>query len=337
MQNHAWIAALCLSSAAIVTGCAPASVAEAEAQRNVGWLDAQHDRLATEALGRLADHDAKAAATLAGRRGDAATYHAAWLAHTRAAGWGTRLLRAAMGSPDELSALLPELPPRDPRLEAFAPDLAHAVGVASPPVAAHAASLLASLGVPAEPPIAQLLATDATREATCIGLRSPDASAESRLALTLAPVAARTSSACKTTLFQHATSDERVLGWLGALGEPELLAGAVAVLPCPTVGGLWERAFGAERDVSAAVENEALGAATARCPEALDAILARALPSSARVRPGILRALGLKQANVDHLDATCKQLPRLRHGRAVAEDVRLLASRVYEERCKPST
>ncbi len=318
-----------------LVACSPASVTEAEAQKDIAWLDKHESRASMEALGRLADHEPKAVEALAKRRGNKDVYHAAWLAHTRSVSWGDDILRAALSSPTELPLAVAELPPRDPRLEGFSEDLAKGIASVSAENGAPAVALLASLGPSAQPHLLRLLDDAATREATCAGLASPHVTPESRQALTLASTDARTSAACRRTLFQHAASDIKVLEWLGDAGEPALLASAAETLECPKLAHLWERVFGSPRETLTALE-PALTASTARCAGALDPVIARVLPSTRRARTTILHALQVEDAHAERLEATCKQLPRLSHGRAVAEEVRTLAGSVYGARCKSS-
>ncbi|MBX3206208.1 MAG: hypothetical protein KF764_14145 [Labilithrix sp.] len=319
-----------------LVACAPASVAEAEAQKDVSWLDKNESRAAMEALGRLADHEPKAVAALAKRRGNQDVYHAAWQAHTRGVAWGDDVLRAALSSPAELPLAVAELPPRDPRLEGFAGDLEMGITSARTEHGAAAVSLLASLGPSSQPHLLRLLERPATREATCAGLASPHVTPDSRLALTLAPPDARTSPTCQKTLFLHAAADTKVLDWLGNAGEPALVTAAVETLECPKLAHLWERVFASPREALTDLE-PALIASMGRCSSALDPVIARALPSVRRARASILHALEAEAAHAEQLEATCKQLPRLSHGRAVSEEVRTLASSVYGVRCKTSS
>lgn len=319
-----------------LVACSPASVAEAEAQKDVAWLDKHESRASMEALGRLADHEPKAASALAKRRGNQDVYHAAWLAHTRGVSWGDDVLRVALSSPTELPLAVAELPPRDPRLEGFTEDLAKGIRSTSAEHGAGAVTLLASLGPSAQPHLLRLLDSPATREVTCAGLASPHVTPESRRALTLAPPDARMSPTCQRTLFQHAASDTKVLDWLGDAGEPALVAAAVETLECPKLAHLWERVFGSSRETMTALE-PALTASVARCSAVLDPVIARVLPSTRRARTTILHALEVEDAHAEQLEATCKQLPRLSHGRAVSEEVRALAGSVYGARCKSSS
>lgn len=286
-----------------------------------------------EALGRLADHDHAAAEALARRKGSVDVYHAAWLAHTRGATWGDDVLRAALSSPQELPLAIAELPPRDPRLQGFAEDLARGIRGAGAEHGASAVTLLASLGPSAEPHLLGLLAQPETREAACAGLASPHVTPEARMVLTRAVPDARAVPACQQTLFQHAGADVRVLDWLGTAGESSLIEASVKSLDCPKVAAAWERIFGSSREALAELE-PALAASMARCSSAMDPVTARALPATRRARTAILHALATDDAHAEQLEATCKQLPRLSHGRAVSEEVRALASSVYGARCK---
>lgn len=319
--------------AAALAACSPASVAEAEAQHDVAWLDAHESRAALEALGRLADHDAKAVAALAKRRGSQDAYHAAWLAHTRGAPWGDEVLRAALASPAELPLAVAELPARDPRLEGFAGDLEKGIAGAPADHAFAAAELLASLGPKAIPHLRRLLDVAAARDAVCRGLASDDAAAEAKLVLVQATPEARATPLCQKTLLQHVASDVKVLDWFAGSAEAPLVEVAAAELACPTLAIVWERVFASAREDLVPLEH-ALTVSMGRCATALDPVVARALPSSRRMRMTILHALDVDDAHAEQLEATCKQLPRLAHGRSVSEDVRKLAGDVSGVRCK---
>lgn len=285
-----------------------------------------------EALGRIADHDPRAAQALAKRRGNADAYHAAWMAHTRGASWGEEMLHAALSSPEELPVAVSELPAKDPRLEDFAEDLEKGIASTSAEHAATAVAVLASLGASAKPQLVRLLDLASTREVTCAGLASPDVSSESRLALTLSGAESRLAPTCQKALFAHAEKDAKVLEWVGANAEPEVFDAAAANMPCQKLAELWDKSFSSSRESFAALE-PALTASVARCPQALDVVLARALPSHKHVRISALRALEADAAHAERLDHTCKQLPRLSHGRAIDAEVRALAERLQHKGC----
>lgn len=324
-----------LFSAVAAPACSPASVAEAEAQHDVAWLEAHESRAALEALGRLADHDAKAAAALAKRRGSQDTYHAAWLAHTRGAPWGDDVLRAALASPTELPLAVAELPLQDPRLEGFAADLEKGISVAPPDHAVTAATLLASLGPKGAPSLARLVAVPSAREAVCEALGSKQATGDARRLLTEAPADAREHPACREAIVGHLATDAKLVAWFADKAEPGLVEVAAAELACPDVASVWERVLASSRDDLVPLEH-ALTVSMGRCAKALDPVIARALPSNRRMRVTILHALDVEDAHAEQLEATCKQLPRLSHGRAVSDDVRKLAADVYGVRCKTS-
>lgn len=323
------------ASLALVAACSPASVAEAEAQKDVAWLDAHPSRPGMEALGRLADHDTHAVTALAKRRGDADVYHAAWQAHTRGSPWGDDVLHVALSSPAELPLAVSELPARDPRLEGFVADLAKGIESAPPEHAVSAVALLASIGPEAQPALVRLLDRPALRDATCKGLATPDVASESRFALTLSGKESRSSAVCRATLFQHAVADDKVLDWVAASAETDVIAAASRDLECTDNAHLWEKILASSRDSLVELE-PSLTVSAAHCASALDPVIARALPAVRRIRVSVLRALVQGGEHVEQMDATCKQLPRLSHGRSVADDVRALATSVYVARCKTS-
>lgn len=313
--------------------CEPASVAEAEARHDSVWLEKHEGRSSFEALGRLADHDAHAEERLARRTGSADVYHAAWQAHTRGAPWGAKVLRAALAAPQEIPLAIAEMPARDLRVESFVADLEHAIGATASATSIATATLLASLGSSAQPAITRLIDASATRDATCNGLAAASASEESRLVLLHVRPESRLAEACRKTLLTHMTTDARVIDWLGDSGEPELLVGAAESLPCPKLANLWERVFASPRETIAPLE-PALATSTARCESTLDAVLSRALLATPRVRASVLRVLDSETIQPNELPSTCKQLPRLAHGRSIREDVRGLAGSLLNKRCK---
>ena len=309
----------------LLLACAPASVAEAEARRDIAWLTAHESRESFEALGRLADHDARAASILAQRTGSRDVYHAAWQGHLRNATWGDNVLRTALSSP-----------PENPHLDPFVLDIERSVAFAKGDDATAAAAILASIGPDAHNEILRLVDNPATREAACQGLRADTTSEDSRLVLTQAKSDARTHPACKKTILAHAVLESKVVVWLGTTGENELVASAANALECPKVALLWESVFSSTREGLTELQ-PALTASTMRCPETLDPLLSRTLPSTPRMRTMILRSLDSETTHAEQFGATCRQLPRLSHGRAISEDVRSLAGTVYGARCKPST
>lgn len=320
----------------VADACSPASVAEAEARHDVSWLAAHESRDSYEALGRLADHDARAVSVLTQHTGVRDVYHAAWQAHLRAAVWGDNILRTGLSSPAEIPLAVAEMPAGNPHLDPFSLDLERSVAVAKGDDAVGAATLLASIGPDAHPELLRLVDAPATREAACQGLRADTTSEDSRLVLTQARAESRLSPACKKTILAHAVLDVRVVAWVGAAGETELVTSAAATLECPRVAQLWESVFSSAREPLSDLE-PALTASTARCSDTLDPLLSRTLPGTPRVRAMILHALDTKQTHAEQFTATCKQLPRLSHGRAVSEDVRSLAGSVYGTRCKATT
>lgn len=319
----------------LLVACAPASVAEAEARKDVSWLASHQSRESYEALGRLADHDPHAAAVLSQKTGVRDVYHSAWLGHLRSAAWGDNVLRTALSSPAEMPLAVAELPPGNPHLDPFALDLERSVALGRGESAIAAATLLASMGQDAHPELLRLVDNPATRDAACEGLRAPTTSEESRLVLTTVASDARVSPACKRTLLAHAVVDAKVIAWLGASGESELVASAARDFECTKVAQVWESVFSSPRTELSSLE-PALTASTTRCAETLDPLLSRTLPATPRMRAMILRALDTEETHAEQLGATCKQLPRLSHGAAVTQDVRSLAGTVYGTRCKPT-
>lgn len=331
---NSFIAALTLTL--LLAACSPASVAEAEARHDVSWLSAHESRESYEALGRLADHDSRAASILSQRTGKRDVYHAAWQGHLRGAAWGDNVLRTGLSATSEIPLAVAELPPGNPHLDPFALDLERSVGLARGDDAVAAAALLASIGSDAHAQLLRLVDNPATRDAACQGLRAETTSEDSRLVLTTTKPEARVSPSCKRTVLAHAAIDSKVLAWVGASGETELIASASTGLECPQVSQLWESVFSSTRDGLTELQ-PALTASTTRCPETLDPLLSRTLPSTPRVRAMILRSLDVETTHAEQLGATCRQLPRLQHGAAVSQDVRSLAGSVYGTRCKPTT
>ena len=115
------VAALAL---ALVTGCKPKTVGDAERRGDVAWLDAEGSGEAVAAIGRLADNDAHAAQVIDARAAtDVNAYIAAWAATGRGAAWGTPTLRTGLGNPTRAEMTASVMTRKDPRLVPFIPDL----------------------------------------------------------------------------------------------------------------------------------------------------------------------------------------------------------------------
>ena len=127
-----------------------------------------------------------------------------------------------------------------------------------------------------------------------------------------------------------------MLDWVARESEPELIGDASSRLECATLAALWERVFASSREDLAALET-ALGTSTSRCATVFDPLLSRTLSAMPRVRSCVLHALDSDGFPSDQLTATCKQLPRLSHGRSLPDGVRTQAASLLLKRCKAAS
>ncbi len=314
--------AVALFAAFSGAACKPRSVAEAESQKNVAWLDETGDQDSIAALGRLADKDKGALGALERRAmSDVNVYIAAWQASVRNAPWGDDLLRAALHDPSRASVAAQAFPRKDPHVVHFVRELEDAViSLATAKDGGLVAGVLASAGKGSEEAIDHRLADGKTRGIMCQGISSPTAAAEARSRLLEGPATYRDHPSCTTALLTLAEKDDTILVWLGKKGEPGLLtAVAKGTLPCPRVARLWQEALPAREAAQRSALTVPLAKSIERCASDLDAPLAESLAGDKEGRATILLALDPVSAQRDRLPRTCSQLRTVAKTKAVGE------------------
>lgn len=300
-------AALALS----LLGCKPKSVPEAEAKRDITWLEGESSPEATAALSRLADKEPRAVAALEKRASiDVSAYIGAWEAVTRSAPWGTAFLRSALADPTRADVAATALPRRDPRLIPFVPDLEGAVVRLS---AGHrgsvVAGVLASIGPSAHKEVQRRLVDAKTRGAMCDGIGLPEASGDAKSLVLAVPPEGRDHSSCVGVVLKMAATEDVVVDWLALSAEPGLMtATAKSALPCSRVGIIWAKGL-IERPVEAhAALAVPLQLSLRRCGSTLDPIIADLLGKAPKARPCIMQAIDPFSGELSDLKLTCKAL-----------------------------
>jgi hypothetical protein len=307
---------------AVVSACAPKTIAEAERRGDVTWLEADGSGEALAALGRLADKDPRAAQVLDARAvTDVNAYIAAWAAVLRGAAWGTPTLRTGLGNPARAEDTASVMTRKDPHLVPFVPDLEGAlVRLASSKHNTALSAVLASVGPPADAALTRRLEDSSTRGATCRGIGSPDASPSARKVLMRVPPASRDNESCLETVLLTATSDDTALDWLAVNAEPGLLsaAGAREVFPCARLSVVWSKAFASRPSQAAATLTVPLHNAIARCGRALDPVLAPALTQQPSVYELVIAGVDPFGTETQDLPLTCAALKPIYPGRGSA-------------------
>lgn len=293
--------------------CKPASVTDAEAKSDVGYLTANGSPEAVAALGRLADKNDKARAAIETRaESDLNAYIAAWAAVERGASWGSEVLKAGLKRPQRAELAASAMKRGDARLNDYVQDLSAALvaaGASEPRVTV--AAMLASSS--AGPLVDARLADKTTRANMCRGLASPDASAAARKVLLGAPEASRDDPACVDSVVRLATLDDTTLVWLAESGEPGLLSGAgkSEAMPCPRVAKLWSQVFDSRPTTAYASLAVPLAHAIKRCPAPLDDVLSGALAKSASTIPLVVGGVDPFGPETRQLAKTCKMFTSL--------------------------
>ncbi len=292
-------------------GCAPKTVAEAEAKHDIPWLEADASPQAMSALGRLADSDPKALAVLEKRSSiDVNAYIGAWEAVTRGASWGTTFLRAALADPTRADVAATALPRRDPRLIPFVPDLEGAVVRLS---AGHrgsvVAGVLASIGPTAHAQVERRLIDPKTRGAMCDGIGLPEASGDAKSLVLAVPPEARNHASCVDVVLTMATTEDVVLDWLAVNAEPGLItAAAKSTLPCPRLSVIWSKGLVERPPESHSALIVPLQLSLRRCSTALDPIIADLLAKAPTTRACIMQAVDPYSTELSDLRLTCRAL-----------------------------
>lgn len=296
---------------ALLFGCAPKDVGEAEAKKDVGWLSGTATAEAVAALGRLADTEPKALAALEGRAAtDVNVYIAAWQAVVRGQPWGEKVMREGLTDPLRADLAASAMPRKEPRVTPFVNDLEGAVvRLAAGKRGSVIAGVLASVGPPAHAAVERRLRDPKTRSAMCDGIGLPEASADARgLVLGVGPEA-RDQPSCVGVVLGLATREDPVLDWLAKTSEPGLFgAAARSEMPCPRLAAAWKKALverpAAEQPALVVPLKLGLG----RCATALDPVLAETMGAVPAARATVVQALDPFSAEISDLKATCATL-----------------------------
>jgi hypothetical protein len=301
-----------LVGAALLAGCAPKTVADAERRGDVAWLDAEGSGEAVAALGRLADKDPRAVQVLDARATtDVNAYIAAWAATLRGATWGTAILRTGLGNPGRAEETASVMTRHDPHLVPFVPDLEGAlVRLAASKHNTAIAAVLASVGPEADAALTRRLADSSTRGALCRGIGSPDASVSARKVLMRVPVGSRDDESCVEAVLLVAARDDSALDWLASNAEPGLLsaAGSRDVFPCQRLSIVWAKAFASRPLELGTGLTIPLHNALSRCARALDPVLASIVGGEVVPYELVIAALDPFGTEVQDLPQTCAAL-----------------------------
>jgi hypothetical protein len=318
-------------------GCRPASVSEAEAKGDVGWLDSDGSADAVAALGRLADKDQRAEALLRARaKFDVNAFIAAWGAIHRNAAWGADLLRGGLQDPLRAEVAASAMQGKDPASAPFLSDVESAmVRLAASAKSNTLATVLAAAGAQAHDAIIRRLGDGTTRGAMCGGIANNVASPEARAALRDVPEKSRDNAACVGAVVTIAGTDDDTLRWLATKGEPGLIGAASreGAIACARVHSMWADALANRPASQYGALTVPLGAAVKRCPATMDGVLADALRAKPESQATVVGALDPFSGDDAQLAATCAALPVVLRGRASAI-IRERASDALAHGCK---
>jgi hypothetical protein len=319
--------------------CRPKTIAEAEAQGDVRWLDEHGTPDAIAAIGRIADTQPAAIAALDARSSfDVQSFVVAWEAVGRGARWGSTLIRSGLADPKRADVAASALPRRDARVLPFLGDLEAAlVRLAATNQNLNVAGTLASVGPTAHDAIARRMADASTRGAMCRGIGSAQADPDARAVLMTAPQAARDSPSCVDAVVRVASGDDRALSWLAEQGEPGLLgaAGKSDALSCARLHVAWTRATASRSAEDHQALVVPLSYAIKRCPGEMDGVLADALAHHPVARATVVLAIDPFGSYGDALPATCAALAAVASGVRDGPVVRERASDTLSHACKP--
>lgn len=302
-----------LAALAALSGasCKARTVQDAEAARDVAWLETNGSPEAVAALGRVADNEAKAVRALESRAAyDVNVYIAAWGAVTRKAAWGTTFLRAGLTDPSRTEMASSAMPRRDPQLVPFVGDLeASVVRLAAGHRGSVVAGILASVGPAAHQAVERRLVDGKTRTAMCDGIGLPEASGDAKSLLLAVPPEARDQPSCVADVMEMAAKEDAVVGWL-ATGAESGLMGAVAKgdLPCPRVAKMWGQALTERPAETHAPLTVPLQQSIHRCASALDPVIADVLAKTPGARTCIVQAIDPYGGDLSDMKTTCKAM-----------------------------
>jgi hypothetical protein len=311
MRGVAWSAALL----ALLGGCKPSTIAEAERKGDVAWLDQNGTPDAVAALGRLSDTNPKAVTALEARSAwDVQAFKAAWAGVLRGMPWGSQMLRDGLADPKRADLAASAVDKHDPRLVVFVPDLEAALDRLSASMQNfNVSSTLASIGPAAHDALVRRLADASTRGAMCRGIAAQDASADARKTLVQVPVESRNADGCVDAVVHVAAEDEATLDWLGDHGEPGLLgaAGKLETLPCPKLHVVWTRVLAARTPDEYSALTVPLGYAIKRCTSDMDGVIADSIVHLPATHAFVVEAIDPFDGYGSALRATCAALPRV--------------------------
>jgi hypothetical protein len=322
-----------------LAACRPRTIAEAEARRDIRWLDENGTPDAVAALGRIADTDPRAIAALEARSSfDVQAFVAAWAATLRSSPWGTATLRGGLADPRRADLAATALGHGDPRLASFLGDLEAAlVRLSASSQNLNVSSTLASVGPPAHDAIVRRLADASTRGAMCRGIASKGADPDAHKALMAVPATDRDAPSCVEAVVRVAAYDDVALMWMAKQGEPGLLgaAGNSDALPCPRLHVAWTKALTSRPPEVYSALTVPLSYAAKRCTEEMDGVLADAIVHLPATRAVVVEAIDPFGTYHGALHATCAALPSVAAGGRDSAIVRERASDALSHACKP--
>jgi hypothetical protein len=302
--------------------CGPNSVAEAEAKRDVAWLEKNGSPEAMAALGRLADADPRAEAFLSARApDDPHVYHAAWEATERGAAWGPKVLKAALESDrahaEQAAAAMKR---GSPALLPLADDLVTSLsrGEATDRTS-PTAGLLASLGAAGQPAVQRALSDGRARAPLCRAMTAPETTPETRATLLEVPPESRDSDACLDAVLALAQKDDAVLDWAGRSGEVGVLRTLSKndLLSCERTARMWRVALEQRPATDSPTIAAPLAAAIFRCAREIDPVVARGArdPKWATLIAGAVDPFAPRMLE---MRATCAELADVRRAKTLS-------------------
>jgi hypothetical protein len=318
--------------------CGPRTIAEAEARRDIRWLDENGTPDAVAAMGRIADVDANAIAALEARSSfDVQAFVAAWAAALRDSPWGKATLKAGLSDPKRADLAASAMHRSDPHVALFVGDLETAlIRLSASTQNLNVSSTLASVGLPAHEAIVRRLVDASTRGAMCRGIASKGADPDARKVLLEVPQSARDAPSCVDAAVRAAADADSALAWLALQAEPGLLgaAGNSDALPCTRLHVAWTRALTSRPPEVYSALTVPLGYAVKRCSTEMDGVLADAIVHLPATRAIVVAAIDPFGSYGNQLHATCAILPSVVTGARDTAFVRERASDALNHACK---
>jgi hypothetical protein len=293
----------------IASSCRPSTIAEAEAKRDIRWLDEDGSPDAIAAIGRLADTDANAVAALEARSSfDVQAFVIAWSGVLRGAQWASGVLRGGLADPKRADLAASAMHKGDSRLLSFLGDLEAAlVRLSASAQNLNVSIAIASIGPPAHDALERRLIDASTRGAMCRGIASKGADPDARKVLLEVPETARDAPSCVDAVVRVAAGDDAALAWVAVHGEPGLLgaAGKTDALSCPRLHIAWTKALASRRSEAYPALTVPLGYAVKRCTAEMDGVLADAIVHLPATRATIVESIDPFGTYEGALRATC--------------------------------